>query len=88
MSKGLKRNDDVVVICGDDRGKFGKVLQVLRGKSRVVVEGISVAKKHLKKSQQHPEGAIVSIERSIHISNVMLKAKFDEKHRTKEIKTS
>ncbi|MDR3274137.1 MAG: 50S ribosomal protein L24 [Puniceicoccales bacterium] len=81
MRSNLKRNDEVVVICGDDRGKFGKILQVLREKSRVVVEGISIATKHIKKSQQHPEGAIVKIEHSIHISNVMLKSRYESKHK-------
>jgi large subunit ribosomal protein L24 len=79
MKIALRRNDDVVVICGNDRGKSGKILQVLRDKSRVIVEGVAVAKKHVKKSQQHPDGAVVSVERSIHISNVMLKSKYDAK---------
>ncbi|MDR0679583.1 MAG: 50S ribosomal protein L24 [Puniceicoccales bacterium] len=81
MKYNLKRNDEVVVICGDDRGKCGKVLQVIREKSRVVVEGVSVATKHVKKSQQYPEGALLKSERPIHISNVMLKARYDAKHK-------
>jgi large subunit ribosomal protein L24 len=88
MKIALRRNDDVVVICGNDRGKSGKILQVLRDKSRVVVEGIALAKKHTKKSQQHPEGAIVEIERSIHVSNVMLKSRYDAKHGETIAKTS
>ncbi|MDR0595127.1 MAG: 50S ribosomal protein L24 [Puniceicoccales bacterium] len=81
MKYNLKRNDEVVVICGDDRGKYGKILQVMREKSRVVVEGVSVATKHVKKSQQYPEGALLKVERPIHISNVMLKARYDAKHK-------
>jgi large subunit ribosomal protein L24 len=80
MKIALKRNDDVVVICGNDRGKSGKILQVLREKSRVIVEGVAIVKKHAKKSQQHPEGAVVKVERPIHISNVMLKSRYDAKH--------
>ncbi|MDR1255913.1 MAG: 50S ribosomal protein L24 [Puniceicoccales bacterium] len=83
MKSTLKRNDEVVVICGDDKGKFGKVLQVLREKSRVVVEGVALMAKHVKKSQQYPEGAIIKVERSIHVSNVALKAKYDDKRRSK-----
>jgi large subunit ribosomal protein L24 len=79
MKGGLKRNDEVVVICGDDREKSGRILQVIREKSRVIVEGVAVTTKHVKKSQQHPDGAIIKIERPIHISNVMLKAKYDAK---------
>ncbi len=80
MKMKLKRNDDVVVLTGDYKGKSGKILRVIREKSRVVVEGIALVKKHLKKSQQHPEGAIVEVERSIHYSNVMLKSKYDAKY--------
>lgn len=80
MKMKLKRNDDVVVLTGDYKGKTGKILRVLREKSRVIVEGVAVAKKHMKKSQQYPDGAVVEIERSIHYSNVMLKSKYDAKH--------
>lgn len=82
MKIKLKRNDDVVILTGDYKGKSGKILRVLRDKSRVVVEGIAISKKHVKKSQQYPEGAIVEVERSIHCSNVMLKSVYDTKHGT------
>ncbi|MDR2436243.1 MAG: 50S ribosomal protein L24 [Puniceicoccales bacterium] len=81
MKNRLKRNDEVVVICGDDRDKSGRILRVIREKSRVVVEGVAVAAKHIKKSQQYPEGTVVKIERPIHISNVMLKAEYDARRK-------
>lgn len=81
MKTKLKRNDDVIILSGDDKGKSGKILQVLRDKSRVIVEGVAITKKHVKKSQQHPEGAIVEIERSIDWSNVMLKSKYEAKRK-------
>jgi large subunit ribosomal protein L24 len=73
----VKKNDEVVVIAGSARGKRGKILEVLPTKQRVVVEGAKMMKKHQRKSQQHPQGAIVEREASIHISNVMLAATFD-----------
>ena len=79
MKFALKRGDEVVVLTGDFKGKSGKVLGVLREKSRVVVEGVALYKKHLKKSQEHPEGAIIEKEGSVHYSNVMLKSKIEEK---------
>ncbi len=80
MKMKLKRNDDVIVLSGDHKGKSGKILRVLRDKSKVIVEGVALVKKHLKKSQQHPEGAIIEMEQPIHCSNVMLKSKYDAKH--------
>jgi len=67
----VKRGDQVVVIAGTEKGKQGKVIQVITGKDRVIVEGVKMIKRHLRKSQQHPQGAIVEREGSIHISNVM-----------------
>lgn len=75
----VKKNDEVVVIAGAERGKRGKILRVLREKQRVVIEGVRMIKKHMRKSQQHPNGAIVELEGSIHVSNVMLAARYDER---------
>jgi large subunit ribosomal protein L24 len=76
MSKYIKthvnRDDLVEVIAGAHKGKTGKVLQVYRGKSQVVVEGIRMVKKHTRKSQDQPEGGIIEREGPIHISNVKL----------------
>jgi large subunit ribosomal protein L24 len=73
----VKRGDEVVVIAGTQRGKRGKVIRVLRDKQRVIVEGVKMIKRHTRKSQQHPQGAIVEREGSVHLSNVMLAAKYD-----------
>ena len=75
----VKRGDEVVVIAGTERGKRGKILAVLTGKQRVIVEGVKMIKKHMRKSQQHPQGKIIEREGSIHISNVMTTARFDER---------
>ena len=66
----VKKGDDVVVLAGKEKGKSGKVIAVLSKKSRVVVEGLQMIKKHTRKSQQNPNGAIVEREGSMHISNV------------------
>ncbi|MFN0067339.1 MAG: 50S ribosomal protein L24 [Limisphaerales bacterium] len=75
----VKKDDEIVVISGTERGKRGKILRVLRDKQRVVVEGVKMVKKHMRKSQQHPNGAIIELEGSIHVSNVMLAAQHDER---------
>jgi len=66
----VKKGDNVVVLAGKEKGKSGKVVAVLPKKSRVVVEGLQMIKKHTRKSQTHPNGAIVEREGTIHISNV------------------
>ena len=73
----VKKNDEVVVIAGSDKGKRGRVIAVLPHKSRVIVEGVRLTKKHLRKSQNNPQGAIIEREGSLHISNVMKADKFD-----------
>ncbi|HAD21713.1 MAG: 50S ribosomal protein L24 [Opitutae bacterium] len=70
MATKLRKGDEVVVIAGDDKGSKGKILQVLRDKNRVLVEGIQMTKKHERKTQDNPQGAIVEREASIHYSNV------------------
>ena len=66
----VKKGDEVVVLAGKEKGKQGRVIAVMTKKSRVIVEGLQMIKKHTRKSQQHPQGAIVEREGSIHISNV------------------
>ena len=73
----VKKNDEVVVISGSDKGKRGRVISVLAKKQRVIVEGARMIKKHMRKSQQNPQGAIVEREGSVHISNVMKADAFD-----------
>jgi len=73
----VRKGDEVVVIAGTERGKRGKVITILSGKQRLIVEGVKMIKRHQRKSQQHPQGAIIEREGSIHISNVMLAERFD-----------
>jgi len=73
----VKKGDEVVVIAGTERGKRGKVISVITAKQRAIVEGVKMIKKHQRKSQQHPNGTIIEREGSVHISNLMLAAKFD-----------
>jgi len=73
----VKRGDVVVILAGTEKGKRGKILQVLREKQRIVVEGAKMIKRHTRKSQTHPQGAIIEREGTIHISNVMPAERFD-----------
>ena len=68
----IKKGDTVSVIAGDDKGKSGKVLEILAEKNRAIVEGINIVTKHQKPSAGKPEGGIKKTEASIHISNLML----------------
>ena len=72
MSLRIRKGDKVKVLAGRDRGKTGKVLHVYPEKNRVLVEGINMVKKHLRKSQQNPQGALTQKELPIHISNLSL----------------
>ncbi|HQZ29092.1 MAG: 50S ribosomal protein L24 [Verrucomicrobiales bacterium] len=71
----VKKNDEVVVITGNCKGDKGRVLQVFPEKSRVIVEGVRMIKKHAKPTQDRPEGGIIEMEGPIHISNVKLVSK-------------
>ena len=73
----VKKGDEVVIIAGTERGKRGKIISVLTAKQRVIVEGAKMMKKHVRKNQQHPQGAIIEREGSIHVSNVMRAEKFE-----------
>jgi large subunit ribosomal protein L24 len=77
----VKRGDQVVVLAGSQKGKSGKVLEILAAKKRARVEGLAMVKKHLKKSEKNPQGAISELEGSIHISNLMLQSVFDASSR-------
>ena len=80
----VKRGDQVVVLAGSQKGKSGKVLEILAAKQRARVEGLAMIKKHEKKSDKNPQGAITEREGSIHISNLMLQANFDASTRRKK----
>lgn len=68
----IKKNDTVKVIAGNYKGKIGKVLKVFPEKERVLVEGVNIVKKHVRKSSRYPQGGIIEMEAPIHVSNVML----------------
>ena len=68
----IKKNDQVMVIAGKDKGKTGKVLQILTEQQRAVVEHINLVKKAQRKTQQNQQGGFVNIEAPIHLSNIML----------------
>jgi large subunit ribosomal protein L24 len=73
----VKKGDEVVIIAGSDKGKRGKIIEVQRDKGRVIVEGAHMIKRHVRKNQQNPNGAIIEREGTVHISNVMKTEVFD-----------
>ncbi|MDZ4742427.1 MAG: 50S ribosomal protein L24 [Verrucomicrobiota bacterium] len=73
----IKKGEIVVVISGDEKGKRGKILEILAKKDRLIVEGLNLIKKHVRKTQKDPQGGIITREGTIHISNVMLAEKYD-----------
>jgi large subunit ribosomal protein L24 len=72
MKTLIRKNDTVIATGGRSLGKQGKVLEVVRGKGRALVEGLNMIKRHMRKSQLHPQGAIVEKEGPIHVSNLAL----------------
>jgi len=68
----VRKEDQVIVVSGDDRGKRGRVLKVFPEKHKVIVEGINFIKRHTRPSQKQPKGGIVIKEAAIHVSNVMV----------------
>jgi large subunit ribosomal protein L24 len=76
----VKKGDEVVVIAGSELGRRGKILEVKNKTQRVLVEGLKMIKRHTRKSQNNQQGGIVEREGTIHISNVMLAARYDERH--------
>ena len=68
----IRKNDTVIVIAGNAKGKTGKVLKMYPEKSRLIVEGVNIIKRHSRPSQRNPQGGITQKEASIHISNVMV----------------
>ena len=73
MSKfNIRKNDTVIVLTGEDKGKTGKVLKVLTEKQRAIVEGVNIVNKSAKPSAKNPQGGFVKMEAPIHISNISL----------------
>jgi large subunit ribosomal protein L24 len=83
LSFHVKKGDTVQVTSGNHKGASGKILAVLPKKSQVLVEGVRLIKKHTRKSQENPTGAILEREGPIHISNVKLVEKAEAKTKTK-----
>ena len=79
----IKKNDTVFVIAGDDKGKSGKVLKVDPKKSRVIVEGVAIRKKTVRRSQAYPNGGILEREMPIHVSNVMAEERYQARKERK-----
>jgi large subunit ribosomal protein L24 len=69
---GLKKNDTVLIMTGDEKGKKGRVLSVEPDENRLLVERLNMIKKHMKPSKKHAQGGIIDKEAPVHRSNVML----------------
>ena len=68
----IRKNDTVIVLAGEDKGKTGKVLKVLVEKQRAIVEGVNIVNKSAKPSAKNPQGGFEKVEAPIHISNLSL----------------
>lgn len=68
----VRKGDTVKVIAGDDKGKTGKIMEIVTAKNRAIVEGINMVTKHQKPSAAKPEGGIRKMEGTIHVSNLMV----------------
>ena len=75
----IKKGDEVVVLTGKERGKRGKVLELLPKKNRAVVEGLMMIKRHERQKDENTPGEIVEREGSIHVSNLMAAPKWDDR---------
>ena len=71
MAINITKGMTVEIIAGDHKGATGKVLRVLPSDNKVIVQGHNLAKKHVRPSQKNPQGGRVSVEKPIHISNVL-----------------
>ena len=68
----IKKGDTVIVLAGEDKGKTGKVLKMVREKERAIVEGVNIVTKSSKPSAKNPQGGFVKVEAPIHLSNLSL----------------
>ncbi len=83
MGKAIRKGDRVLVIAGNDRGQSGEVLG--RSEDRVLVQGVNIRKKHMKRTQQTQGGRVVEMEAPIHISNVCLCDKDGKRLKSKKM---
>ena len=72
MKLNIKKGDNVQVMTGVDKGKTGKVVEIITEKYRAIVEGVNIVHKHTKPSTNSPQGGIIQKEASIHMSNLMI----------------
>lgn len=72
MGLDIKKNDTVLVITGDEKGKRGRVLSVEKAKNRILVESVNMIKKHMKPNKQYSQGGIIEKEAPLHRTNIML----------------
>jgi len=84
----IKKNDEVVVLSGAQQGKRGKVLEVLRDRSRVIIEGVNFIKKSSRKTQDQPQGGIIEREGTLHISKIMLASDYDSRKSATKTETA
>jgi len=68
----IKKEDNVIVIAGDDKGKQGRVIEVLISKNKAIVQGVNLVSKHVKPNNQNPQGGVIKKESPINISNLMV----------------
>jgi len=69
----IKKDDNVIVVAGKDKGKNGKVIKAIPSSDKVVVEGVNIKKKHMRPRKSGQKGQIVEIAAPVHVSNVMIK---------------
>ncbi|MED5381604.1 MAG: 50S ribosomal protein L24 [Verrucomicrobiota bacterium] len=84
----IKKGDTVYVLSGNERGRSGKVIDVLTASERVVVEGLNMVKKHIRKNQDQPQGEIAEREGTIHWSNVMHEERYLRNRTVEEAATT
>ncbi len=77
MKFHIKKGDEVVVLAGKEKGKRGKIIAIASGKQRAIVEGLQMIKRHTRKNQQNPQGAIIEREGTVHVSNLMKAEQYD-----------
>lgn len=75
----IKKGDTVVLLTGDDKGKTGEVARIITKKSRVVVEGLNLKKKHQKGRKEGKKGQVIDVAMPIHMSNLALSDKKKKK---------
>ena len=84
----IKKGDTVYVLSGNERGRSGKVIDVQTANERVVVEGLNMVKKHIRKTQAQPQGEIAEREGTIHWSNVMREDRYLRNRTVEEAATT